>query len=67
MTLQELDKVIEQLRKSGASDEQIINSFTNLYVNDQINYDELNGMVNYMGYHLDAKLDDMPDKKRKAY
>lgn len=64
MEIKEAKQVIEKLRKE-MDDEQIIKTFIRMYLDDKMTYDQINGMINLMGYHLDASLDDLNDTVRK--
>lgn len=52
MTVKELEGVIKDLRDSGFSDEQIVYSFINLYVQDKISLDACDSMLNVLGFHI---------------
>lgn len=52
MTVDDANKVIEQLRESGHSDDEILYSFSRLYFENKIDLDGFNGLVNMLGYHL---------------
>ncbi len=56
MKLEELDKVISELRKYGKNDKQIIRAFIHLKEDGKLTLDQLNGIVSYMGYMLDRDL-----------
>lgn len=53
MTVDDANKVIEQLRTAGHSDDEILYSFSRLYFENKIDLDGFNGLVNMLGYHLD--------------
>lgn len=56
MTLEELDRVISDLRELGKNDEQIIRAFIHLKEVSKITSDQLDGIISYMGYRLDRNL-----------
>lgn len=69
MTPEELNKAIEQLKAEGHSEEEILGGFYKMFQNDQLTLDELDGIVNAMGYHLTDEFKNMSpeDQKTKGY
>ncbi len=69
MTLDEGKKAIEQLKAEGHSEEEILGAFYKMFQNDELSFDELDGMVNLMGYHLTDEFKNMSpeDQKTKGY
>ena len=69
MTLEEGKKAIEQLKAEGHSEEEILGAFYKMFQNDKLTLEELDGMVNLMGYHLtdDFKAMSPEDQKTKGY
>lgn len=69
MTLDEGKKAIEQLKAQGYSEEDILGSFYKMFQNDELTFDELDGMVNLVGYHLTDEFKAMSpeDQKTKGY
>lgn len=69
MTLDEGKKAIEQLKAEGHSEEEILGAFYKMFQNDELSYDELDGIVNLMGYHLTDEFKNMSpeDQKKKGY
>jgi len=69
MTLDEGKKVIEQLKAQGNSEEAILGAFYKMFQNEELTFDELDGMVNLMGYHITDEFKNMSpeDQKTKGY
>lgn len=69
MTLDEGKKAIEQLKAEGHSEEEILGGFYKMFQNDELTFEELDGIVNLMGYHLTDEFKAMSpeDQKKKGY
>lgn len=69
MTVTDMQKAIEQLKAEGHSEEEILGGFYKMFQNDQLTLDELDGIVNLMGYHLTDEFKAMSpeDQKTKGY
>ena len=69
MTLDEGKKAIEQLKAEGHSEEEILGAFYKMFQNDELTFEELDGVVNLMGYHLTDEFKNMSpeDQKTKGY
>lgn len=69
MTETEIQKSIEQLKAEGHSEEEILGGFYKMFQNDELTLDELDGIVNVMGYHLTDEFKAMSpeDQKTKGY
>lgn len=69
MTLEEGKKAIEQLKAEGHSEDEILGAFYKMFQNNKLTLEELDGMVNLMGYHLtdDFKAMSPEDQKTKGY
>lgn len=69
MTPEELNKAIEQLKAEGYSEQDILGSFYKMFQNDELTLDELDGVVNAMGYHLTDEFKNMSpeDQKTKGF
>ncbi len=55
MDIDTLKEVIKQLEAEGHSKEDIMKSFIAMYINDKLNLEQLDAIVNVMGYHLSDK------------
>lgn len=64
MTINEANGVIEGLRKEGYSDEQIVYSFSMLFLNKQINAEAYVGLVDLVGYTLNGDFLKMKEKEQ---
>ena len=64
MTIDEVNGVIEGLRKEGYSDEQIVYSFSMLFLNKQINAEAYVGLVDLVGYILKEDFINMKEKEQ---
>lgn len=69
MTVDEGKKAIEQLKAEGHSDDEILGAFYKMFQDDKLNLEQLEGMVNLMGYHLKDEFKAMnpEDQKTKGY
>lgn len=69
MTVDEGKKAIEQLKAEGHSDDEILGAFYKMFQDDKLNLEQLEGMVNLMGYHLKDEFKAMSpeDQKTKGY
>lgn len=52
MTLKEAQEAISEMKAQGGTDEEIAASFYLMFVEDKLNVDQLNALVNLLGYHL---------------
>ncbi len=66
MTPEDLGKAINQLKSEGASEEEILASFYKMFADDKLTLDELDGVVNYMGYHLTEEFKNMSPEDQKT-
>lgn len=69
MTTQEMQSAIEQLKAEGHDEETILGAFYRMFQEEQLTLDELDGVVNLMGYHLTDEFKAMSpeDQKTKGY
>lgn len=69
MTVPEMESAIKQLKAEGKSEEEILGGFYKMFQNDELTVDELDGIVNLMGYHLTDEFKAMSpeDQKTKGY
>ncbi len=52
MTVKEAKMVINSFKKEGFSNEQIIQSFAMMFINNEISIDELTALMHILGYEL---------------
>lgn len=52
MTIKEAKEAISEMKAQGSSEEEIAASFYLLFVEDKIDVNQLNALVNLLGYHL---------------
>lgn len=65
MTVQEAQKVIEELKAQGNSEEEIAGSFYLLFRENKIDVEQLEGLVNLLGYHLTEEFKAMDPEQQK--
>lgn len=65
MTVQEGQKVIEELKAQGNSDEEIAGSFYLLFRDGKIDVEGLEGLVNLLGFHLTDEFKAMDPEQQK--
>lgn len=66
MKVKDVEKSIKKLRKQGYADEQIAKSFINLYVTDQVNYEQCKALLNVLNFHFNEEIDKLSDENRKS-
>ena len=59
MTVEEGKKAIEELKAQGNSEEEIAGSFYLMFVDGKINVEQLDALVNLLGYHLTEEFKNM--------
>lgn len=69
MTIEEMKKAISELKAEGHEEEEILGAFYKMFQDDKLTIDELDGIVNLMGYHLTDEFKAMSpeDQKTKGY
>lgn len=69
MTVEEMKKAISQLKAEGHNDEAILGAFYKMFQDDKLTLEQLDGIVNLMGYHLTDEFQAMSpeDQKTKGY
>lgn len=65
--IEKFEKMIEQFRKEGRTDEEILYGFSRLYFDDKIDIDGFEGLVNLLGYHLDENFKKLSKKEQFKY
>ena len=67
MTINDVKKVIEQLRKEGNSDEQISYSFAMMFIDDKIPFEILEIFMKCLGYEITEDFSKLSlSEKKKA-
>lgn len=59
MTVEEGKKAIEELKAQGNSEEEIAGSFYLMFVDGKIDVEQLDALVNLLGYHLTEEFKNM--------
>lgn len=69
MTIEEGRKVIDELESQGASKEEIAGAFYLLFRDDKIDSEQLEALVNLLGYELNDEFKNMSpeDQKENGY
>lgn len=65
MTKQELDKMVSSLKSEGYSEQDVLAGFYKLYTDEKLSLEELEGIVNLMGYHLSDEFKNASEDKKK--
>ena len=65
MTVEEARKVIDEMEAQGASKEEIAGAFYLLFRDDKIDSEQLEGLVNLLGYELNEEFKNMPVEEQK--
>lgn len=66
MTVQEMKSAIEQLKAEGHDEQSILGAFYKMFQDDKLTIDELDGIVNLMGYHLTDEFKNMSAEDQKV-
>lgn len=69
MTVEELQKAIEKMRKDGYTDVEMLNAFYERYKDDAISIKDLRYVTETLGYEFTEKFDESSekDKKKKGF
>lgn len=69
MTIEEAKKALEQLKKEGYSDEDIVKTLYLMYANDKLRLSDLRTLTELMGYEFTEEFEAMSeeDKKQKDF
>lgn len=65
MTKQEFDKLIQEQREKGMSDEDIAKVFAFMFKDGKLNREQIEGVLEAMGYEISEELKAMPDEEFK--
>ena len=65
MTVEEARKVIDEMEAQGASKEEIAGAFYLLFRDNKIDSEQLEGLVNLLGYELNEEFKNMPVEEQK--
>ena len=65
MTIEEGKKVIDELESQGASKEEIAGAFYLLFRDDKIDSEQLEALVNLLGYELNDEFKNMSPEEQK--
>ena len=65
MTVEEARKVIDELESQGASKEEIAGAFYLLFRDDKIDTEQLESLVNLLGYELNDEFKNMSPEEQK--
>ena len=66
MTIEEAKKFLEEQKKRGASDREILWTLYEMFKNDAINIDLLEVFVNLLGYELSEEFKNMSPEDQKT-
>lgn len=66
MTVQEGKQMIEELKAQGATEEEIVSGFYGLFVEDEIDINELGDLVQLVGYELSDEFKNMSPEDQKT-
>ena len=65
MTVDEAKEAIDELKAQGANEEEIAGSFYLMFVDGKIDVNQLNALVNLLGYHLTEEFLAMGEAEQK--
>lgn len=65
MTVEEIKKVIDELESQGASKEEIAGAFYLLFRDNKIDTEQLEALVNELGYELNDEFKNMSPEEQK--
>ena len=66
MTVKEGRKMVEELRKEGLSDENIVAGFYQLFIDDVINVDQLGDLVQLVGWEITEEFKKLSPEEHKT-
>ena len=66
MTIKEGRKMVEELRKEGLSDENIVAGFYQLFIDDVINVDQLGDLVQLVGWEITEEFKKLSPEEQKT-
>lgn len=66
MTVKEGRKMVEELRKEGLSDENIVAGFYQLFIDDVINVDQLGDLVQLVGWEITEEFKKLSPEEQKT-
>ena len=66
MTIKELETVIMKLKEQGYSEEKIINSFTYMYLDGKLNFEQYDAVLAFMDYKLSDDILNASEGARKV-
>ena len=66
MTKQEAQKAFEELKSQGYSEEDILGVLYLMFTDDKLSLEELGGMVDALGYHLNEDFENMSEEDQKT-
>ena len=66
MTVKEGRKMVEELRKEGLSDENIVAGFYQLFIDDVINIDQLGDLVKLVGWEITEEFKKLSPEEQKT-
>ena len=64
MTIEELNQVYDQLRSEGRTDEEILGMLYLMYMDEQINTNELEAMIEVLGYEFSPEFAAMSEEDK---
>ena len=66
MTLEDLQLVIDTLKKEGRTEDEIVRGFTGMYLDDKLNFEQYNALLHFMKYTLNEDLLNASEGARKV-
>ena len=67
MTVEEVNQVVDELKAQGYDEEEILASFYAMFCDDKLTADQLEALVNTMGYELTDEFKNLSDEEKKKY
>lgn len=66
MTVKEAKEIIEELKKNGNTEEELVSAFYGMFTEDKITVDELQMFVSLLGYELSEEFLNMSPEDQKT-
>lgn len=66
MAIEEMKKAIEELKAQGNDEQAILGAFYRMFQDEKLTLDELDGVVNLLGYHLTEEFKSMSSEDQKT-
>lgn len=67
MTVEEVKKVVEELKNEGMTEDEILAAFYAMFCDGKITSEQLEGLTLAMGYELTEEFKNLSDEEKKHF